>query len=61
MNTIVAVKSLEKSFGEKKVVKEISFDVKEREILCLLGPKWSGEKYNHQYTKIALSQIKLIL
>ncbi len=43
MNSIVAVNSLEKSFGEKKVVKEISFDVKEGEILCLLGPNGAGK------------------
>ena len=28
MEAIVAVKSLEKSFGEKRVVREISFNVK---------------------------------
>jgi ABC-2 type transport system ATP-binding protein len=43
MNSIVTVNSLEKSFGEKKVVKEISFDVKEGEILCLLGPNGAGK------------------
>ena len=43
MNPIVEVNSLEKSFGDKKVVKEISFDVKEGEILCLLGPNGAGK------------------
>ncbi|KNZ41745.1 ABC transporter ATP-binding protein [Acetobacterium bakii] len=43
MNAIIAVNSLEKSFGGKKVVKEISFDVKPGEILCLLGPNGAGK------------------
>lgn len=43
METIVAIKSLEKSFGEKKVVKEISLEVKKGEILCLLGPNGAGK------------------
>jgi ABC-2 type transport system ATP-binding protein len=43
MNSIVAVNSLEKSFGEKKVVNEISFDIKKGEILCLLGPNGAGK------------------
>lgn len=43
MNTILEVNSLEKSFGEKKVVNEISFDIKKGEILCLLGPNGAGK------------------
>lgn len=43
MNSIIAIDSLEKNYGEKQVVKEISFDVKSGEILCLLGPNGAGK------------------
>lgn len=43
MNTIVSVKQLKKSFDEKQVVKEISFEVEKGEILCLLGPNGAGK------------------
>ena len=35
---IIHVEKLNKSFGEIKAVKEVSFDVKEGEIFGLLGP-----------------------
>ncbi|MHB8062236.1 MAG: ABC transporter ATP-binding protein [Ruminiclostridium sp.] len=43
MNSIIAVHSLDKNYGEKQVVKEISFEVNKGEILCLLGPNGAGK------------------
>jgi len=43
MNEILRVHNLDKSYGEKKVVDEISFDVKKGEILCFLGPNGAGK------------------
>lgn len=40
---IVTVNELEKSYDSKQVVKEISFDVKEGEVLCFLGPNGAGK------------------
>ena len=43
MNEILRVHNLDKSYGEKKVVDEISFDVKKGEILSFLGPNGAGK------------------
>lgn len=43
MKEILTVQNLDKSYGEKKVVNEISFDVKQGEILCFLGPNGAGK------------------
>ncbi|BCN31039.1 ABC transporter ATP-binding protein [Anaeromicropila herbilytica] len=43
MNSIVTINQLEKNFGEKQVVKKISFEVQKGEILCFLGPNGAGK------------------
>jgi len=43
MKNLVEVKNLKKNFGERNVVKNISFSIKENEILGLLGPNGSGK------------------
>jgi len=43
MKPLIQVKGLGKSFNGKKVLKNISFDVYEGEILCLLGPNGAGK------------------
>ncbi|WP_286184095.1 ABC transporter ATP-binding protein [Clostridium sp. CCUG 7971] len=43
MNTILEIKSLKKSFGEKQVVNGLSFKVREGEILGFLGPNGAGK------------------
>lgn len=43
MSDILKVHDLAKSYGEKKVVKKISFNVKKGERLCLLGPNGAGK------------------
>lgn len=43
MSNIVEVKNLEKSYGGKRVVKGISFEVKEGEIFGILGPNGAGK------------------
>lgn len=39
----IQVKNLKKSFGKLEVLKDISTDVKEGEVLCIIGPSGSGK------------------
>jgi ABC-2 type transport system ATP-binding protein len=43
MSELISIQNLKKSYGEKNVVKEISFGVNKGEILCLLGPNGAGK------------------
>ncbi len=43
MSTIISVSHLQKKFGENEVLKDINFEVKEREVVCLIGPSGSGK------------------
>ncbi len=40
---ILEVKSISKSFGKLEVLKDISFDVKQGEVLAIIGPSGSGK------------------
>ncbi len=42
-NTLIQVNHLRKSFGDLEVLKDISVDVKEGEVLCIIGPSGSGK------------------
>lgn len=39
----VSIKNISLSFGSKKVLKDISFDIKEKEIVALIGPSGCGK------------------
>lgn len=43
MENILSIKNLKKSFGEKEVVRELSFDVNKGDILGFLGPNGAGK------------------
>lgn len=43
METMLAVENLGKSFKDKKIVSNISFEVKKGEIMALLGPNGAGK------------------
>ena len=40
---IIEVKNLIKSFGSNTVLKDISFNVEEGEVVCIIGPSGSGK------------------
>ena len=40
---IIEVKHLHKVFGDLEVLKDISFNVEEGEVICLIGPSGSGK------------------
>ncbi len=42
-NIKVHVKNLKKSFGNNVVLKDISIDIKEGEVVCVIGPSGSGK------------------
>ena len=45
MTYLVEVKNLKKNYGSKEAVKDISFNIKENEILGLLRSKWFWKNY----------------
>lgn len=40
---LVGVKHLQKSFGPREILKDISFDVKRGDVVCIIGPSGSGK------------------
>lgn len=43
MENKILVKNLQKSFGKLKVLKDINFQIKNGEVVCLIGPSGSGK------------------
>ena len=43
MKNLIEVKDIKKNYGKKEAVKGISFNVRENEILGLLGPNGCGK------------------
>lgn len=41
--TSISFKNVSKSFGKKCVLAEINFDIKDKEIFCIIGPSGSGK------------------
>ena len=45
-NKKVSVKNLKKNFGSLEVLKDISLDINEGEVICLIGPSGSGNQHS---------------
>lgn len=43
MENKISVKNLQKKFGDLEVLKDISIEVKEGEVVCMIGPSGSGK------------------
>ncbi len=43
METVLEVENLAKSFKDKDVIQDISFDVRKGEIMAILGPNGAGK------------------
>ncbi|MGP6139794.1 MULTISPECIES: amino acid ABC transporter ATP-binding protein [unclassified Jeotgalibaca] len=43
MGTVLSIKNLSKKFGDREVLKDISFDVQEGKVICLIGSSGSGK------------------
>jgi polar amino acid transport system ATP-binding protein len=43
MKTLLKIEHLQKSYGELQVLKDISLEVKEGEVVAILGPSGSGK------------------
>lgn len=43
MKKILEIKNIKKSFGNLEVIKDISLDIYEREVLCIIGASGSGK------------------
>ena len=43
MDTIINIKNLRKSFGENEILKGINLEIKEGEVICIIGPSGSGK------------------
>ncbi|UCZ53614.1 ATP-binding cassette domain-containing protein [Bacillus shivajii] len=43
METVLTIKDLGKSFKDKQIIKDISFEVKKGEIMAILGPNGAGK------------------
>jgi glutamine transport system ATP-binding protein len=41
--SIITVKNLSKSFGDLEVLKDINAEIKEQEVVCVIGPSGSGK------------------
>ncbi len=41
--TIISVKNLKKNYGKIEVLKDINIDIKEGEVVCVIGPSGSGK------------------
>lgn len=41
--SIITVKNLKKSFGKLEVLKDISTEIQEKEVVCVIGPSGSGK------------------
>ena len=55
---LLSVHDLKKSFGEREILKGISFDVRRGDVVCIIGPSGSGKSFHMNSSPIKLGQNK---
>ena len=57
VNTIISAKNIKKSYGQTSVLHGVSLDVKQGEVLAIMGPSGSGNRH----CSIALRRLFLLI
>lgn len=57
--TILELKDIEKSYGEQKILNQVSFSVEEGEVLVILGPSGCGNVVSMAWNQFKQEELNL--